>query len=216
MRLLAASVNKEELIVARDFGAYGIITNPTIISYEKKPWKQIVEESAQLLDGPYHLQITESEEDKIRRQVKEFYSILGDRLIIKACITRQVLSMIGEWHDQGLKVNLTGIVSIPQAFVAMQASADFLSVYLGRADKIGSSGVDVVAKANRLKEMKKYTCEIIAASMKGPMHFIDAALAGADWVACPIDLMNLLIEHPVTKASIDVFDEDWNSMPKSE
>lgn len=209
MKILAASVNKQELLEAKKYGAYGIITNPTVIAVEKKPWKEVVAESAEILDGPFHLQVTETEPDKIRRQIDDFYSVIGDRLVIKACITECNLSLIDEWHKNNFKVNITGIVSIPQAFVAIQAKADFLSVYLGRADKIGADGVNVIENASKLISLKNYACEVIAASVKDPMHYVHAALAGADWIACPIPLMSLLIDHPITTTSIEGFEKDW-------
>ena len=213
MRILTASANKEEILEAKAYGAYGIVTNPTVIAHEKRPWRQSVEESASVLDGPYHLQVTEEEPDKIRRQVEEFYDVLGDRLIIKACITKTNLSFIDEWHENRFKVNITGIVSIPQAFVAIQAKADFVSIYLGRADKIGINGVEVVQKASQLINLNNYKCEVVSANIKDPLHFVDAALAGSDWVACPVPLMRILIEHPVTTQSIIGFEKDWLSIP---
>lgn len=212
MRIMIATMLKEELLVAKDFGIYGIITNPTIVAACKKPWKQSVKEAMEIIEGPFHLQITEDYRDDILRQADEFAEVLGDRLVVKACLTQESLAAMPVLQKKGYKVNLTGIVSVPQTYLAIQSGADFISVYAGRADDVGGDGINVIKKAVDLVKGSGYKTEVIAASIRGVAHYVAAAETGAEWAACPYNTLLQLIKHPVTDRSIVGFKEDWETL----
>lgn len=214
MKILIASIDEKDLVGAKDYAVHGIITNPTIVAEVRKPWKEAVAKAAKIIDGPFHLQITERKRDDIVRQAEEFQSVLGDRLIVKMCITQESLAAMQVLKKRGLQVNLTGIVSIPQSFYAIQAGADFISIYMGRADDIGGDGVGVVRKAANMTKNGCYSTEIVAASIRGVSHYIDATEAGAHWAACPFNVLPKLIKHPVTDKSIGGFEQDWERVIK--
>ena len=216
MKIFIASIDPEELVPAKDFGAYGIITNPTIVAAVKKPWRQSVREAAQILqDGPFHLQLTkEDNRSDALKQVNEFYEVLGDRLVIKACIHQETLSLIPVIHKMGLAVNITGIVSLAQAYIAIQAGADYVSIYLGRAENAGIDSLDIIRKARRFIVQEDFDCQIVAASIKGVSHFVQATEAGADYAACPFELLPQMIHHDATDTSMVGFRKDWESIPE--
>lgn len=216
MKILIASIDPAELIAAKDFGIHGIITNPTVVSSIKKPWRQSIKEAAETVkEGPFHLQLTR-DQDRIKgeKQINEFYEVLGDRLVVKACINQEMLSLIPLIKKIRLKVNITGVVSLAQAYIAAQAGADYVSVYLGRAENAGVNALDVVNKLHQFIMRGNLDCKIIAASLKGVSHFTQATEAGANYAACPYSLLPQLVKHTVTDISMENFKKDWESIPE--
>jgi len=216
VRILIASIVLEELTQAGDFGIHGIITNPTIVAVVDKPWEVSVREAAEVItDGDFHLQITEDHDrEAAMRQVAAFREVLGDRLVVKACINQEMLSIIPRVKGMGLKVNITGIVTSTQAYLAAQAGADFVSIYLGRADNAGIGSIDLVSKADAFIKREGFDCRIVAASLKGLAQFDSATVAGASYAACPFPLLEQLVQHSATDASIEGFRRDWETIPK--
>jgi transaldolase len=214
LKVLIASIDEKKLVAAKDYAVHGIITNPTIVAQVNEPWKKSVSDAAEIVDGPFHLQITEDRRDDIIKQAEEFSSVLGDRLIVKMCLTQESLAAMQVLQARGFKINLTGIVSIPQSFFAIQAGADLISIYMGRADDVGGDGVGVVKAAADMVKSGGYKTEIVAASIRGVSHYVEATKAGADWAACPYEVLPKLIRHPVTDTSIVGFARDWNNVLK--
>ena len=150
-------------------------------------------------DGDFHLQITEDHDrDAAMRQVDAFREVLGERLVVKACINQEMLSVIPRVRAMGHKVNITGIVTATQAYIATQAGADFLSIYLGRAENAGIDSIDLIAKADAFIRREGFDCQIVAASLKGVAQFDQAVVAGANFAACPYPLLQQLIRHSST------------------
>lgn len=216
MKILIASIDPTQLKNAKDFGVHGIITNPTIVSMVSKPWQVSVSEAAQIItDGAIHLQLTEDHDrEAAMAQVEAFREVLGDRLVVKACINQEMLSIIPRVQALGLKVNITGIVTAGQAYIATQAGADYVSVYLGRAEGAGIDSMEVLRKAEALIRREGFDCQIVAASLKGVAHFDQATVAGASFAACPYPLLEQLIQHHATDMSIEGFRKDWETIPK--
>jgi transaldolase len=216
VKILIASINPEQLKNAQDFGIHGIITNPTIVAMISKPWQVSVGEAAEVItDGPVHLQLTaDHDREAAMAQVAEFREVLGDRLVVKACINQEMLSIIPRVQALGLKVNITGIVTAGQAYIATQAGADYVSVYLGRAENAGIDSMDMLAKTDVFIRREGFDCQIVAASLKGVAHFDQATVAGASFAACPYPLLEQLIHHHATDVSIEGFRKDWETIPK--
>jgi transaldolase len=216
VKILIASIDPEDLRKSRDFGVHGIITNPTIVAAIDEPWEVSVREAAEIIaDGDVHLQITEDHDrEAAMRQVERFREVLGDRLVVKACINREMLSILPRVKAMGHRVNITGIVTAGQAYIATQAGADFVSVYLGRAENAGIDSIDVVRKADAFIRREGFECQIVAASLKGVAQFDQAVVAGANFAACPYPLLEQLIHHSATDVSIEAFRRDWETIPR--
>lgn len=215
MKILIASIDPQELTKAKDFGIHGIITNPTIVAVIDKPWRESVAEAARTIpEEDFHLQITaDHDREAAMEQVEAFREVLGDRLVVKACINQEMLSIVPRVKALGHKVNITGIVTATQAYIASQAGADYLSIYLGRAENAGIDSMDLVRKADAFIGREGFDCKIVAASVKGVAHFDQATSAGASYAACPYPLLEQLVRHHVTDASIEGFRRDWESIP---
>jgi transaldolase len=216
VKILMATIEPGELQKARDFGVHGIITNPTIVAAVARPWEISVRAAAEIIpNGDFHLQVTEDHDrDAAMRQVEAFRDVLGPRLVVKACINREMLSIIPRVQASGHKVNITGIVTAGQAYIASQAGADFVSIYLGRAENAGIDSIDVVAKVASFILREGLDCQVVAASLKGVAQFDQAVCAGANFAACPYPLLEQLIHHAATDASIEAFRRDWDTIPR--
>jgi transaldolase len=213
MKILIASVDPVTIKAAMDYGVHGIITNPTVIAEAKRPWREAVREAAATLPGPFHLQVTADDRDDVIRQAEEFAEILDDRLVVKIMISREGLAAAQALKRRGFAVDVTGVVSGVQAAVAVQTGVDYVALYLGRADRAGIDGVALVEEVAGLIAAHGYPTEIVAASIQGTRHLYQAALAGADWAACPLSVLEQAVVHPVTEASIADFKRDWATVP---
>jgi transaldolase len=125
-----------------------------------------------------------------------------------------MLSIMPRVKAMGSKVNITGIVTATQAYVAAQAGADYLSIYLGRAENAGIDSISLVGKADAFIRKEGFDCKVVAASVKGVAQFDQATVAGASYAACPYPLLEQLIHHSATDASIEGFRRDWETIPK--
>jgi transaldolase len=202
LKILIASVIPDQIEIARNYGIHGIATNPTVLKEANLPWRDAVSKSAKLCQGPYHLQVTENECDGIVRQAYEFAELLGNRLVLKICITPEGLAAMKVLKSEGFLVNLTGIVSPLQAVIGVQAGADFVSVYVGRSNVDGIDGIAAIRNLGEYIRLHEYSTQIVAASIKEPFQMWQAGLAGAHLVACPFPTLVQSIQHPVTSASI--------------
>lgn len=209
MKFLIASIIPSEVERAAQFGVHGIITNPSVIRETPSPWQAQLEQSMALQPGPIHLQATESGRDAIVRQMEGFRALAGERLVAKLCLGVQELAAMRDLHAAGIPVNVTGITTPLQALVAVQAGAEFVSLYVGRAEKFGDDGLQAIADVRQLLVQHGYPAQIIAASLQHKQHLWAAAQAGAHLAAVPLNLMEAALEHPVLSASIAGFKADW-------
>lgn len=214
MKLLIASIEPEEVGKAADYGAHGIITNPTVVAHAGASWKEKLAESAKLLSGPIFLQLTEPRRGEMIDQAYRFRKLAGDRLVLKICISREGLAAMRKLRSEGIPVAVTAIASLMQADIAAQAGADYLALYMGRADRFGMSGADLVGRVVELTKTHEYSTRVIAASIQHSLHFEEAALRGAHFAASPIGPVEQAMRHPITESSIEGFLADWESVPE--
>lgn len=212
MKLLIASIDPEEVQRAADYGAHGIITNPPVLAAAGREWKRTLREAAGLLGGPIFLQLTESRREGMVKQAGEFRELVGERLALKICISREGLAAMQSLRRDGIPIAITAVASAMQADIAAQAGADYLALYMGRSDRFGMNGADLVGQVVDLMKIHDYPTRIIAASIQHPLHFEQAALRGAHFAASPIGPIEEALEHPITEKSIAGFLRDWESI----
>lgn len=209
MKYLIASITASEVERAANLGVHGIITNPSVIRDTPLPWQDHLRQALTLQDGPVHLQATESGREAIVRQMDGFRELVGERLVAKLCLGVQELAAMRDLHALGIPVNITGLSTPLQASVAVQAGAEFVSLYVGRAEKFGDDGIQAIADVRQLIGQHGYAAQIIAASLQHKQHLWAAAQAGAHLAAVPLNLIEAALEHPVLSASITGFKADW-------
>jgi transaldolase len=145
-------------------------------------------------------------------QARRFQELVGERLVLKICISREGLAAMQTLRGEGIPVAMTAVASVMQADIAAQAGADYLALYMGRADRFGSSGADLIGRVVELVKIHGYPSRVVAASIQHPLHFEEAAERGAHYAASPIGPIEQAMNHPITETSIAGFLADWKSI----
>ena len=186
----------------------GVTTNPSLIAKEKQDIKAVIKEIASLTSGPVSAEVISTKFEEMLPEACELAK-LGDNVVIKVPITVDGLKTVSALAVEGIKTNVTLIFSANQALLAARAGAAFVSPFLGRLDDISQDGVNLIKDIADIFAIHGIATEIIAASIRHPMHVTQAALAGAHIGTVPAKVLVSLLNHPLTDAGIKRFLEDW-------
>lgn len=212
MKFFLDTANVNEIKEANNMGVIcGVTTNPSLIAKEGKDFKKTVAEIAEIVDGPISGEVnTESSEDaeKMIAEGREIADI-HPNMVVKIPMTAAGLKAVKVLSEEGVKTNVTLIFSVGQALLAANAGATYVSPFLGRLDDIGAEGMTLVSDIAEIFDIYGIETEIIAASIRGPLHVIDAAKAGADIATIPFEVIMQMVKHPLTDQGIEKFKKDW-------
>ena len=216
MKIYLDTANIEEIKEAVAYGVVaGVTTNPTIIAREGKDFTQVLAEIADLVpEGDIFGEVVSLDHEGMVKEARELRK-LRDNICIKIPMGAEGLKAISILSKEGIPTNCTLIFSAGQALLAARAGANFVSTFVGRVDDIGSIGVELVSQVADIFEIHDIDTKIIAASVRGPLHAIDCALAGADYGTLPTKTLNQLISHPLTTSGLDQFMQDWDNYQAS-
>ncbi len=211
MKLFIDTANVEEIRKANDMGVIcGVTTNPSLIAKEGRDFVEVVKEIATIVDGPISAEVISLEADEMVEEAKGLIKKINNpNIVIKIPMCAEGLKATKKLTEMGVKTNVTLIFSAAQALLAARAGATFVSPFVGRVDDIGSTGMDLVAAIAEIFSIHNISTEIIAASIRNPIHVIDAAKAGSDIATVPFGVINQMIGHPMTTAGIEKFLKDW-------
>ncbi len=214
MKLFIDTANVDEIREAASLGVIcGVTTNPSLIAKEGRDFKEVVTEITGIVDGPISAEVISLEADKMVEEAKELVKI-HKNIVIKIPMCAEGLKATKMLHDLGIHTNVTLIFSAPQALLAARAGATYVSPFIGRYDDIGQQGLDLVADIAEIFAIHNIGTEIIAASIRNPMHVIGAAKAGCDIATVPYAVIKQMIGHPLTTSGIERFLKDWETVPK--
>ena len=214
MKLFIDTANVDEIREAASLGVIcGVTTNPSLIAKEGRDFKEVVTEITGIVDGPISAEVISLEADKMVEEAKELVKI-HKNIVIKIPMCAEGLKATKMLHDLGIHTNVTLIFSAPQALLAARAGATYVSPFIGRYDDIGQQGLDLVADIAEIFAIHNIETEIIAASIRNPMHVIGAAKAGCDIATVPYAVIKQMISHPLTTSGIERFLKDWETVPK--
>ncbi|KOF56455.1 MULTISPECIES: fructose-6-phosphate aldolase [Clostridium] len=212
MKFFLDTANVNEIKEANNMGVIcGVTTNPSLIAKEGRDFKKTVAEIAEIVDGPISGEVnTESSEDaeKMIAEGREIADI-HPNMVVKIPMTAAGLKAVKVLSEEGVKTNVTLIFSVGQALLAANAGATYVSPFLGRLDDIGAEGMTLVSDIAEIFDIYGIETEIIAASIRGPLHVIDAAKAGADIATIPFAVIMQMVKHPLTDQGIEKFKKDW-------
>jgi len=212
MKLFIDTANLEEIKKAAEMGVIcGVTTNPTLIAKEGRDFKTVITEITGIVDGPISAEVISLEAPKMVEEAKELAK-LHDNIVIKLPMTIEGLKAVKQLSEMGIKTNVTLIFSSGQALLAARAGASFVSPFLGRLDDIGTVGMDLVADIAQIFAMHGLETEIIAASIRNPLHVTEAAKVGAHIATVPYKVIEQMTKHPLTDAGIASFLKDWNAV----
>lgn len=214
MKFFIDTANVDEIRAANDLGVVaGVTTNPSLIAKEGRIFEQVVKEITEIVDGPISAEVISLEADGMVKEARELVKI-HKNIVIKVPITEDGLKAVNILSKEGIKTNVTLIFSANQALMAARAGATYVSPFLGRIDDISMVGMDLVADIAEIFEIHDIETEIIAASIRNPIHVLEAAKAGAHISTIPYKVITQLLKHPLTDIGIQKFLKDWESVPK--
>lgn len=216
MKLFIDTANVEEIRKANDMGVIcGVTTNPSLIAKEGRDFIEVVKEITSIVDGPISAEVISLEADKMVEEAKDLCKKINNpNLVIKIPMCAEGLKATKQLSALGIKTNVTLIFSAAQALLAAKAGATYVSPFVGRLDDIGRIGMDLVEEIAEIFDVHGIETEIIAASIRNPIHVTDAAKAGSDIATIPYKVIEQMLNHPLTSSGIEKFLADWATVEK--
>lgn len=212
MKLFVDTANTSEIRKANDLGVIcGVTTNPSLIAREGLVFQDVIKEITEIVDGPISAEVISLESDKMVEEALELAKI-HENIVIKLPMTEEGLKTTKILSQKGIKTNVTLIFSAAQALLAARAGATYVSPFLGRLDDIGTEGMQLVRDIAEIFEIHGIETEIIAASVRSPLHVVDAAKAGAHIATVPYKVIVQMTKHPLTDNGIERFMQDWEGL----
>ena len=211
MRFFIDTANVDDIRKANDMGVIcGVTTNPSLIAKEGRVFEEVIAEIASIVDGPIsgEVKATTTDAEGMIKEGREIAKI-HPNMVVKIPMTTEGLKAVKVLSAEGIKTNVTLIFTANQALLAARAGATYVSPFLGRLDDISVTGVDLINEIAQIFEVAGIETEIIAASIRNPMHITDCALAGADIATVPYKVIEQMTHHPLTDAGIKKFQEDY-------
>lgn len=212
MKLFIDTANIDEIREIASWGVLsGVTTNPSLIAKEGRKFEDVIKEITNLVNGPISAEVVAITSDEMVKQGMKL-SKIHENIIIKVPMNEEGLKAIAEFKRHGIRTNCTLIFSANQALLAARAGAYIVSPFLGRMDDIGNSGISLVSEIASLFSIHGIETEIIAASIRNPMHVTDSAIAGAHIATIPYKVFKQMLKHPLTDIGIEKFNADWEKM----
>ncbi len=214
MRFFVDTAKVEDIKKANDMGVIcGVTTNPSLIAKEGRVFEEVIGEIASIVDGPIsgEVKATTTDAEGMIREGREIAAI-HPNMVVKIPMTVEGLKACKVLSAEGIKVNVTLIFTANQALLAARAGAAYVSPFLGRLDDISQRGVDLIREISDIFAVTDLDTEIIAASVRNPVHVTDCALAGADIATVPYGVLEQMVKHPLTDAGISKFQADYRAV----
>jgi transaldolase len=216
MKIFLDTANIDEIREAHSWGILdGVTTNPSLVAREGKDFLDVVRQICAIVPGPVSAEVVSTTSDEMIREGREIMRKVGaPNVVIKIPMIREGLRAIKALSSEGLRVNVTLIFSAPQALLAAKAGAAYVSPFIGRLDDISHVGMDIVRDIRAIFDNYDFPCEILAASIRNPLHVVDAAKFGADVATMPFSVLEAIIKHPLTDIGLQKFLKDWEKLPQ--
>lgn len=212
MKFFLDTANVEEIRNAHRWGILdGVTTNPTLIAREGADYRTVVREIATITSGPISVETTSDRADEMITQGRA-YATWAPNVVVKVPATPDGITAGAALVREGLRVNVTLIFSVNQALLAAKIGATFASPFLGRLDDIGQDGMQVVREAVQIYRTYGFTTQVLASSLRHPLHVTQAALAGAHIATIPFKVAAALFTHPLTAQGQERFLSDWRQL----
>ena len=214
MKFFIDTANVEDIKKANDMGVIcGVTTNPSLIAKEGRDFNEVIKEITSIVDGPIsgEVKATTVDAEGMIREGREIAAI-HPNMVVKIPMTAEGLKAVKVLSSEGIKTNVTLIFTANQALLAAEAGASYVSPFLGRLDDINQPGIDLVRTIAEIFSIYGYETEIIAASVRNPIHVTDCALAGADIATAPYKVIEQMTKHPLTDQGIEKFQADYKAV----
>jgi transaldolase len=214
MKIFLDTANVEEIKKINEFGILdGVTTNPTLLSKEGDEPIKVIKKICKIVNGPVSVEVISTTADEMVNEAKEIAKI-DKKIVVKIPMTPDGLKAVKTLSANGIKTNMTLIFSPLQALLAMKAGASFVSPFIGRLDDISHYGMEIVSDICKIIENYRFKTEVIVASIRHPIHVLEAALNGAHIATIPYKVLEQMFKHPLTDIGLDKFLKDWREKVK--
>jgi len=209
MKIFLDTANVNEIKEGVALGVVdGVTTNPSLAAKEKRAFRPLVEEICSIVPGDVSLEVVAADYEGMIKEGQELAQV-APNVVVKVPLTADGLKAVKYLSGQGIRMNQTLCFSAPQALLSAKAGATYISPFLGRLDDIGAVGMDLVRDICEIYRNYGFKTQVLAASIRGPLHVIDAAKAGAHVATMPYSVLQQLIKHPLTDTGLKKFLDDW-------
>ena len=212
MKFFIDTANVSEIREAVSLGLVdGVTTNPSLVSKENREFRELVREICTLVDGPVSAEVISLDAEGMIKEARELSSI-HKNIVIKIPMLPEGLKAVRSLAQENIRTNVTLVFSPSQALLAAKAGASYVSPFVGRLDDVSYVGMDLIGQIRTIFDNYGFTTEIIVASVRNPLHVVDAAMMGADVATIPYKVLLQLAHHPLTDIGIKKFMEDWQKV----
>ena len=216
MKFFIDTADINEIKAALEIGIIdGVTTNPSLIAKTGKDFKTVVDEICAVVDGPISVEAISMDAEGLIKEAREL-SKVNKNIVVKIPMTEEGLKAVKKVNQEGIHTNVTLVFSPTQAILAAKAGATYISPFVGRLDDISHIGMDIVGQIVTIYDNYDFSTEVIVASVRNPLHVVEAALLGADISTIPFSVIKQLVKHPLTDIGIEKFLSDWKKVPKKE
>ncbi len=214
MKIFIDTANLEHIREANSWGILdGVTTNPTLVAKEGMGFEEVIREICSIVDGDISAEAVSMDAEGMVREARELAKIHGN-IVVKIPMTSEGLKAVKVLSAEGIRTNVTLVFSANQALMAAKAGATYVSPFVGRLDDINHTGMDLVRDIVEIFSIHGFRTQVIAASIRHPLHVTEAALAGAHVATIPYDVLKKMLKHNLTDAGIERFLKDWEKVPK--
>lgn len=213
MKIFIDSANLDEIREAADMGVLdGVTTNPSLVSKEgHKDFRSMLEKICEIVDGDISAEVISTNADEIVKEGQELAKI-HDNIVVKVPLITEGLKAVKRLADEGIRTNVTLCFSASQALLAAKAGAYIISPFVGRLDDISQDGMTLISQIVTIYDNYGYETQILVASIRHPIHFVESAMMGADIATLPFKVIKQLAKHPLTDSGLESFLNDWKKL----
>ncbi len=209
MKFFIDTANRNEIKEAAALGILdGVTTNPSLVSKEGKDFRKLLDEILAVVNGPVSAEVISTEYDGIIKEAHEL-SKIHHNIVIKVPLIKEGLKAVRTLSLENIKTNVTLCFSPSQALLAAKAGATYISPFVGRLDDISHDGMELISQIVQIYRNYNYKTQVLVASIRHPLHLVDAALMGADVCTMPFSVIDKLFNHPLTDIGLEKFLSDW-------
>ncbi|MDP4191693.1 MAG: fructose-6-phosphate aldolase [Bacteroidota bacterium] len=191
----------------------GVTTNPSLVAKEGRDFRKLLDEILSIVDGPVSAEVISTDYDSIVKEGREL-SVIHKNIVVKVPLIKEGLKAVKTLSDEGIKTNVTLCFSASQALLAAKAGASYISPFVGRLDDISQDGMDLIGQIVQIYKNYSFPTEVLVASIRHPIHLVQAALMGADVATMPFNVIDKLFNHPLTDIGLQNFLNDWKKLNK--
>lgn len=216
MKIFLDTANVKEIKEIAELGLVdGVTTNPTLVAKEGRGFKETIVEICKVVKGPVSAEVVSLDSDGMIKEAKKVSS-WAENIVIKIPMTEEGMKAVRKLSKEGIKTNITLVFSANQAIIAAKAGGSYVSPFLGRLDDVGTNGMDLLYDIMEIYELYGFTTEVIAASIRHPLHIVEAAKTGVHIITLPPSVIKQMFKHPLTDIGIKRFLDDWAKVPKKD